>query len=126
MGFYEWKNGYAKVLLIGLQQYWHGSDIKMALSNFPDNCVLVYKLSNYFTEIFTWVISWCLKKNQMVPIAVFFMTIKKVIANIKLYYIVYCRVFLMSFMKIKRNVYVIYFITVAYAINSLQSKNFNV
>ena len=50
MEFPEWNKGYAKVLLTGLQLYCQGLVIKMTLSNFPDNYVLVHKLSNYFTE----------------------------------------------------------------------------
>ena len=51
--FSERNKGYAKVLLTELQLYCHGLDIKMTLSNFPDNYVLVHKLLNYFTEILT-------------------------------------------------------------------------
>lgn len=52
------------------------------------------------------------KESQMIIISVFFIAIETVIANIKLYYIVYCRVFLVQLIKIRRNVYVIFFIRV--------------
>lgn len=40
--FSEWNKGCDKVLLTELQFYCRGLDIKMTLSNFPDNYVLVH------------------------------------------------------------------------------------